>query len=1442
MRNNLINLCLTALLSIVSTSAWALSQVNGIYQISSAADFNAFAALVNGGNTTACAELTTDINLGSSVTMIGTSDANGSRYEGTFDGKGHTISFSLTTTEQYSALFRYVGWCGIIQNLKVQGTVSTNSKFAGGLVAFNKGIIRDCYIDVTIDSTVSGDATHGGIVANGNSGTIIENCLAKIKILGSGTTNCGGVVGWASSPVNIVNCLVVSDGSTLNTSNGYSRNLGRNEGNVKVVDLSTYSANIYDNRPGGACYNNYVTNQWETSTHNLATTVVSTSNLADGKICYQLNNDQSRIAWVQRIGTDPFPVPAPFGTGRVYASGATGCNGQSASSLTYSNSGSDYATKHSFDKFGICSGCGCFNFHYFELDDPTKFDQTDRAVLLKNVTDIDMAEGMNRICNGFKLNMKMANDISYTAETGRYIFNASDWINGNFNGDGHTLTIEMVDVGNLAAFMPEHCGVFENVIMHGSISTNGTNVGSISGEARQSAVRNVYCDIDITSSINGDNTSGGLFGKMIYGKTVENVVYAGTFTTPRTDLTTGFVRIGGFAGWSNDAVTFRNCAFLGRLVGAGCANDTQTAGTENSYNISRNPSKITCVNVYVANPITSKYVKDDELSKFSTTTATEISSGGLCYKLNGSANDVERFYQTIGTDACPIPFSTSQMVHQASTGCYTNLPVSDGKVQIANGTNLAKFAKEVNAGNTGTNAVLTSYIDYTAYPEGFIGTDSKRYSGTFDGQNHTITTDIKTDVQGTGLFGSINNATIRNLVVEGNVESSQKWIGGLGGIARGDGTLIENVVVKSAVKFTGTGDSTCGGLFGDMEYAFTVRNCAFVGSINVGNSGENVGGLVSWTGSGTFTNCLVAPVEIIAKTQKDFIHGGAGTCSNCYKVAHNDARLASGELCYLLNGSTNDGTAWTQTIGTDANPIPFSTSQTVHQASTSCYTNLPVADGKVQIADGANLKKFAEEVNAGNTASNAVLTTDIDLDGVAWTPIGNGSYNYAGTFDGAGKAITNFSYTSTGDYNGLFGFINGATVKDFSIAGELTSNYAENGVVGWADGAAVVSGIHSSLDITVDCATHTGGVVGGSKAVNEAPLLVENCIYDGTLTSNNHADAQGGIIGYTYVGTVRNSLFNGTINGNVASKNYGGIIGYCKIANFGGIHNCLSIGKINAPSSTTAAAIIGNWNSEGDIVTKNITNNYYLLADGSTTDIAIGNKTSMVSEAPVLATTANLASGELCYLLNNGGANWYQTLGTDAHPTPDSSKPNVYEIAVSGAGYASFVPKANIKALPTGVTAYAGQKSGNYVHLEEVTGLPADNAVIVKAAEGKYYCNSTTESRSLGTSNDLTFSDTDFAATGTQYCLADGASGIGFYQVQSGIKIPARKAFLTVSAGSAGIKEFYGFEDDDATGLNDLRDSKDLKDFKDTIFNLAGQRTSKMQKGINIVNGKKVLR
>jgi hypothetical protein len=76
---------------------------------------------------------------------------------------------------------------------------------------------------------------------------------------------------------------------------------------------------------------------------------------------------------------------------------------------------------------------------------------------------------------------------------------------------------------------------------------------------------------------------------------------------------------------------------------------------------------------------------------------------------------------------------------------------------------------------------------------------------------------------------------------------------------------------------------------------------------------------------------------------------------------------------------------------------------------------------------------------------------------------------------------------------------------------------------------------------------------------------------------------------------------------------------------------------------------------------------------------------------------------------------------------------------------------------------------------------------------------------------------------------------VGFYLATSGT-IKAGKAYLE---SSSGVKAFY-FDEDDATGIESLTPA--LSEGEGVVYNLAGQRIQKMQKGINIVGGKKVLK
>ncbi len=93
--------------------------------------------------------------------------------------------------------------------------------------------------------------------------------------------------------------------------------------------------------------------------------------------------------------------------------------------------------------------------------------------------------------------------------------------------------------------------------------------------------------------------------------------------------------------------------------------------------------------------------------------------------------------------------------------------------------------------------------------------------------------------------------------------------------------------------------------------------------------------------------------------------------------------------------------------------------------------------------------------------------------------------------------------------------------------------------------------------------------------------------------------------------------------------------------------------------------------------------------------------------------------------------------------------------------------------------------------------------------------------------------------TDQNYILFNGDDGIGFYKASNN-KVATNRAYIHVTNGN-GVKGFAINLEDDATSINEELRVKN-EEFEGAIYNLAGQRISKMQKGINIVNGKKIMK
>ena len=176
------------------------------YTISSSDDWNKFASGVYGGNDYSgkVVKLTADISVSQKVGTI-TGNVPGNAFCGTFLGDGHTITATISDTDnQGTALFCYAKKA-TIKDLTVAGTVN-GGMHAAALVGF-----ADAYLTIencTATATVSGASHIGGILGHPlHTNITIRGCVFSGTMMGGGTAK-GAIVGWLDyTECTLTDCL-----------------------------------------------------------------------------------------------------------------------------------------------------------------------------------------------------------------------------------------------------------------------------------------------------------------------------------------------------------------------------------------------------------------------------------------------------------------------------------------------------------------------------------------------------------------------------------------------------------------------------------------------------------------------------------------------------------------------------------------------------------------------------------------------------------------------------------------------------------------------------------------------------------------------------------------------------------------------------------------------------------------------------------------------------------------------------------------------------------------------------------------------------------------------------------------------------------------------------------------------------------------------------------
>ena len=182
----------------------------------------------------------------------------------------------------------------------------------------------------------------------------------------------------------------------------------------------------------------------------------------------------------------------------------------------------------------------------------------------------------------------------------------------------------------------------------------------------------------------------------------------------------------------------------------------------------------------------------------------------------------------------------------------------------------------------------------------------------------------------------------------------------------------------------------------------------------------------------------------------------------------------------------------------------------------------------------------------------------------------------------------------------------------------------------------------------------------------------------------------------------------------------------------------------------------------------------------------------------------------------------------------------VEQVKVTDAGYATYCSENALDFTGTGITAYYGTAEGSKLRFKPITKVPANTGVLLVCDGGKTVdvpvlsgdADDVTGNILVGVTEAKTLDAKDYILN-----VVDGKAG--FFWAGTHTSLAANRAYIPAAVG-AGVRGFVLDLEDNADGIEETLSDSLLK--SENIYNLAGQRLSKMQKGINIVNGKKILK
>ena len=944
-----------------STSVTADKQVavsfthKEVCEIASKTDWKEFCNLVNGGQTKLNAKMTKDIDLGSEITMAGIYTIR--KYSGTFDGQNHTLTINWNAgSENKIAPFRIVN-DATIRNLRTKGTIKSSSYYLSGLVGDTYGTVNisNCASNVNITSSHTGGRCDAAgmisyIVSSAN--VTITDCLVEGNITATtddGKRNMGGFVYLQGGTCTLTNCLYIGTNNAV--ASDYTHTFAYN---AKLNNC--YYLNACGNEQGEK---------------------ITKEQLKNGYVAHKLQNGRNTQFWGQNLDTDNEPQLTADAAKHVYEVKFTYNNKVAAT--RYANSGKAIAGGMPTLTAKDLLGTGYNPHHYYTIAFEGDFNgsttvSSDRTVAVtfnkKDYYEIASKEDWKAFCDLVDdgqagLDAKMTADVDLGSDI--VMVGVTRNYSGTFDGQGHALTVNWNHTSfvNIAPFKTVEGATIKNLHVKGQIEATGNSLlsGLILSASGKISVSGCVIDVDLKGS--------SYLAGMIHMVNLNTEVII-TDCVVKGALNSAKKSIGGFVDYQGGTCTLTNCLYAG-------TNNATTGSNTFADNATLN-------NCYYLNPCGT--------AQGTQVTEEQLKNGYVAYKLQ-NGRDTQFWGQTLGTDNEPrlIAFDNSaKKVYQvaftynnevkatryANKGgtvslptlqealgnsynphhYYTGLTFADGFnasttvdadrqvavsitekdcYEIASKEDWKAFRNLVNDGHTAVDGKLTKDVD--------LGTEilmvgyylPNIYSGTFDGQGHTLSFSWDAGNRGEiAPFKYVKDATIRNLRTQGKITSSSydSQLSGLIMNAEGN-TTISGCVSEVDLK----GSSSLAGIlqWPDGNAHITINDCLVKGTFHAtsdlnGGKARGICGFIAHMpleSTCTLNNCLYLGTNNALDYDESshtfcWPNGIVNTLTNCYylnacgtaqgtKVT--EEQLKNGHVAKLLQAGRTDQCYWAQPLG-----------------------------------------------------------------------------------------------------------------------------------------------------------------------------------------------------------------------------------------------------------------------------------------------------------------------------------------------------------------------------------------------------------------------------------------------------------------------------------------------------------------------------------------------